>query len=123
MKAYDSLNVVKYFLLARSNIQVDLDLHVNSSVYYVQILTEITIVQDVIVYITIYSIINIRSAFTRGQTDKHSAKQEEWFTFSLLNTSMKISTKTHGPLEPIKKKKELTLIPDIRCPWKLPYTG
>jgi len=20
-------------------------------------------------------------------------------------------------------KKELTMIPDIRCPWKLPYTG
>jgi len=49
MKAYDSLNVVKYFLLTRSNIQVDLDLHENSSVYYVQILTEITIVQDVLV--------------------------------------------------------------------------
>jgi len=65
MKAYDSLNV-KYFLLTRSNIPVDLDLHVNSSVFCVQILTEITIFQDVLIKIPIYNIINIRSAFTRG---------------------------------------------------------
>jgi len=33
------------------------------------------------------------------------AKQEEWFTFPLLNTSMKIFMKTHVALEPIKKKR------------------